>query len=250
MSDLHLMMCIINLILQGKGGVGKSLIAVLLAQYFNSRVGTVICADTDPVNATFTKYRSLDVAHIEIAEGGNVIQRKFDPLMEQIISTDANFIIDNGAATFLPLTRYLHENDIYRIMAESGKKVIVHTVLTGGQAKADTFNGFAELLSKVNEHARIVVWQNEFHGKVEFDGHPITASKLFKDAEREGKIAGVVRIADRSQSDTFVGDMKQMTESNMTLADVMASRDFSFLAKNRLQKVVSEIFADLDLVEW
>jgi hypothetical protein len=87
-------------------------------------------------------------------------------------------------------------------------------------------------------------------GKIEYDGHPITSSKLFKDAEREGKIAGIVRIADRSQSDTFVGDIKQMTESNMTLAEVMASTKFNYFSKNRLQKVVGEVFAELDRVEW
>jgi len=238
----------IHMILQGKGGVGKSLIAVLIAQYLQSIGYKVVCADTDPVNATFTQYKSLDVAHVDIAEGGNVIQRKFDPLMELIVSADADFVIDNGAATFMPLTRYLAENDIFQVMAEAGKKVFVHTVLTGGQAKPDTFNGFAELLSKVNNHAKVVVWENEFWGKVEFDGLPISAGKLFRDAEKAGKIAGIVKIADRSQSDTFVGDMKQMTERNMTLADVMASPDFSFLAKNRLQKVVKEVFSELDKV--
>ncbi|MDD4977306.1 MAG: P-loop NTPase [Gallionella sp.] len=236
----------IHMILQGKGGVGKSLIAVLIAQYLQSIGYKVVCADTDPVNATFSGYKSLDVAHIEIAEGGNVIQRKFDPLMELIVSSDADFVIDNGAATFMPLTRYLAENDIFQIMAEAGKKVFVHTVLTGGQAKPDTFNGFAELLSKVNNHAKVVVWENEFWGKVEFDGLPISAGKLFREAEKAGKIAGIVKIIDRSQSDTFTGDMKQMTERNMTLADVMDSSDFSFLAKNRLQKVVKEVFAELD----
>lgn len=240
----------VDLILQGKGGAGKSHTAVLLAQYRKSKGGKVICADTDPVNATFTQYTSLDVAHIEIAEGGNVIQRKFDPLMEMIISTDADFIIDNGAATFMPLTRYLAENDIYRIMSEAGKQVFVHTVLTGGQAKSDTYNGFAELLGKINDYAKVVVWENEFWGKVEYDGYPITASKLFKDADKAGKIAGIVKIIDRSQSDTFVGDLKQMTEKHMTLADVMASSDFSFLAKNRLQKVVNEVFSELDKVAW
>lgn len=243
-------MNIIDLILQGKGGVGKSYTAVILAQYRKSKGGNVICADTDPVNATFTQYTSLDVAHVEIAESGNVIQRKFDPLMEMIISTDADFIVDNGAATFLPLTRYLAENDIYRIMAEAGKQVFVHTVLTGGQAKSDTYNGFAELIGKVNSFAKVVVWENEFWGRVEYDGHPITASKLFKDADKAGKIAGVVKITDRSQSDTFVGDLKQMTENHMTLADVMVSNDFNFLSKNRLQKVVHEIFAELDKVAW
>ena len=238
----------IHFILQGKGGVGKSLIAVLIAQYLQSVGYKVVCADTDPVNATFTQYKSLDVAHVNIAENGNVIQRKFDPLMELIVSSDADFVIDNGAATFMPLTRYLAENDIYQLMAEAGKKVFVHSVLTGGQAKPDTYNGLAELLSKVNNHAKVVIWENEFWGKVEFDGHPISASKLFRDAEKAGKVAGIVKIIDRSQSDTFTGDLKQMTEQNMTLADVMDSPDFSFLAKNRLRKVVREVFAELDKV--
>ncbi|HCI52220.1 MAG TPA: conjugal transfer protein, TraL family [Gallionella sp.] len=241
----------IHMVLQGKGGVGKSLVAVLLAQYLQSKGGNIICADTDPVNATFTQYASLNVAHIDIAEAGNVIQRKFDPLMELIISTEADFVLDNGAATFMPLTRYLSENDIFRIMSEAGKQVFVHTVLTGGQAKTDTYNGFVELVGKVNDFAKIVVWENEFWGRVEYEGtNPITSTRLFKDADKAGKIAGVVKIVDRSQSDTFVGDLKQMTESHMTLADVMASDEFNFLAKNRLQKVVTGIFSELDKVNW
>lgn len=240
----------IHMVLQGKGGVGKSLTAVFLAQYLQSKGGKVICADTDPVNATFTQYVSLDVAHVEIAEGGNVIQRKFDPLMEMIISTEADFVIDNGAATFMPLTRYLSENNIFQIMSKVGKQVFVHTVLTGGQAKSDTYNGFAELLGKVNDFARVVVWENEFWGKVEYDGHPIMDSKLFKDADKAGKIAGVVKIVDRSQSDTFTGDMKQMTENHMTFADVENSRDCSFFVQSRLRTVATEIFAELDKVNW
>lgn len=238
----------LNMVLQGKGGVGKSLIASLLAQYY-AQFGTVLCADTDPVNATFTQYKALDVAHVEIAENGNIIQRKFDPLMETILKTQSNCVIDNGAATFMPLTRYLGENDIFQIMSEGGKKVYVHTVLTGGQAKSDTFNGFAELLDKIGSHAKVVVWENEFWGKVEYDGHPVTDTKLYKEAEKAGKIAGIIRIIER-KSDTFAGDIKQMTENHLTLAEVLESSDFNFLAKRRLQKIVDEIFADLNKVSW
>ncbi|MDP2770552.1 MAG: conjugal transfer protein TraL [Giesbergeria sp.] len=240
----------VHLVMQGKGGVGKSLAAVLVAQYLQSLGGKVICADTDPVNATFAQYRSLDVAHVEIAKGGNVIQSKFDPLIEMIVKTDADFVIDNGAATFLPLTKYLAENDIYQIMSEHGKKVFVHSVLTGGQAKTDTYNGFAELLGKVNQYAKVVVWENEFWGPVEYEGHPITSTKLFKESDRAGIIAGVVKLVDRSQSDAFVEDMKKMTSNHMTLADVNASEDFNFLAKNRLKKIVDAVFAELDRVRW
>ena len=240
----------VHLVLQGKGGVGKSLIAVLVAQYLQRGGGKVICADTDPVNATFAQYLSLDVAHIEIAKDGNVIQSKFDPLIEMITKTEADFVIDNGAATFLPLTKYLAENDIYQIMSEHGKKVFVHSVLTGGQAKTDTYNGFAALLGKVNQHAKVVVWENEFWGPVEYEDHPITATKLFKESDKAGKIAGIVKIIDRSQSDAFVEDMKKMTSKHMTIADVNASEEFNFLAKNRLKKIVDSVFAELDHVTW
>jgi len=50
----------VHLSLQGKGGVGKSLVASLLAQYFKQRKGmTVRCIDADPVNQTLAQYKEL-----------------------------------------------------------------------------------------------------------------------------------------------------------------------------------------------
>ena len=49
----------VHLILQGKGGVGKSLISAILGQYFQSKKITPHCFDTDPVNATFAQYQAL-----------------------------------------------------------------------------------------------------------------------------------------------------------------------------------------------
>lgn len=239
----------INMILQGKGGVGKSLIAALLAQYFSRNVNKVTCADTDPVNRTFSKYAALDVASIDIAEGGNVIQRKFDPLMEAVLFNDGDYVIDNGAATFLPLTRYLAENEVFKVMAEHGKKTYIHSVLVSGQAQSDTYDGLASLLDNVGEFAKVVIWENEFWGKVEFDGLPITSSKLYKEADKAGKIAGIVKIVNRN-SDSFTGDIKEMTRLNLTLDEVKNSKAFQFWAKKRVSDFVEDIFAELDQIKW
>ena len=51
----------VHMVMQGKGGVGKSFIAMLLAQHFKRNGDSVICADTDPVNRTFSKYVGLCV---------------------------------------------------------------------------------------------------------------------------------------------------------------------------------------------
>ncbi len=45
----------IHLSLQGKGGVGKSLVASILAQYFLHTGRDLCCIDTDPVNQTLSQ---------------------------------------------------------------------------------------------------------------------------------------------------------------------------------------------------
>jgi Mrp family chromosome partitioning ATPase len=49
----------IHLTLQGKGGVGKSLVSSILAQYFRHRGAEIHGIDTDPVNQTFSQYAEL-----------------------------------------------------------------------------------------------------------------------------------------------------------------------------------------------
>src|SRR5580704_6424507 len=53
----------VHLVLQGKGGVGKSFVSAILAQYFRTKPVPVNCLDTDPVNATFAQYRVLEAEY-------------------------------------------------------------------------------------------------------------------------------------------------------------------------------------------
>src|SRR4051795_6729771 len=94
----------IHMILQGKGGVGKSVIAALLAQYIAGNGKKPLCIDTDPVNATFHGYKELDVHRLQIMEGDEINPRHFDALVEMIAPTRDDAIIDNGASSFVPLS--------------------------------------------------------------------------------------------------------------------------------------------------
>jgi hypothetical protein len=53
---------IVHFVLQGKGGVGKSYAAVLLAQYLRQRGLPVSCFDGDPLNQTLGGFASLEVS--------------------------------------------------------------------------------------------------------------------------------------------------------------------------------------------
>ncbi|NQU58501.1 MAG: conjugal transfer protein TraL, partial [Rhodospirillales bacterium] len=55
----------IHMILQGKGGVGKSFVASLLAQHYLSREITPVCIATDPINQTFAAYKSFNAHQLK-----------------------------------------------------------------------------------------------------------------------------------------------------------------------------------------
>src|SRR5450432_1103610 len=67
----------VHVVLQGKGGVGKSFISAILAQYFRTKSAPVHCLDTDPVNATFAQYRLLEAEHLKVV--GAVVIRERNP---------------------------------------------------------------------------------------------------------------------------------------------------------------------------
>ena len=84
----------IHMVLQGKGGVGKSMIAATLAQYKAGKGTKPLCIDTDPVNATFEGYKALNVRRLNIMEGDEINTRNFDALVEQIATAEVDVIID------------------------------------------------------------------------------------------------------------------------------------------------------------
>ena len=71
----------LHLIMQGKGGVGKTFAAVVLSQYLKSLGKDIICVDTDPVNRAFAGYAALNVVATELVAGTKILPAKFDELI-------------------------------------------------------------------------------------------------------------------------------------------------------------------------
>jgi hypothetical protein len=234
----------IHLTLQGKGGVGKSLIAAILAQFFQNSGRDVRCIDTDPVNRTFAQYAALSADRLQLRDEHNRIdQRSFDTLMERFLTEDsATFVVDNGASTFLPLWHYLLENNALDYLRASGRNVYVHTVITGGQALVDTLNGFHEL-AQTTHGRNIVVWVNEYFGRVEADGKKLSDMTAFR--ENADKICGAVVIPKRNQ-DTFGRDLEEMISAKLTFREAIDERKLPIMAKQRLKLIQRDLFEQLE----
>ena len=233
----------IHLTLQGKGGVGKSLVAALLAQYFREDGRDVRCIDTDPVNRTFAQYAALRADRLNLRDEHNRIdQRVFDTLMERFLSEDAIFVVDNGASTFLPLWHYLLENNALDYLRDNGQRVYVHTVITGGQALLDTLNGFNELAQTTSER-NIVIWVNEYFGRVEAEGKKFSEMTSYR--ENADKVCGAVVFSKRNQ-DTFGRDIEEMIAAKLTFREAINEANLPIMAKQRLKVVQRDLFDQLD----
>jgi len=234
----------IRLTLQGKGGVGKSLIASVLAQYFRQHGRDVRWVDTDPVNRTLAQYGALGADRLNLRDEHNRIdQRSFDTLMERFLTEDgATFVVDNGASTFLPLWHYLLENSALEYLRQQERRVYVHTVITGGQALIDTLNGFNELAQTTQER-NIVVWVNEYFGRVEADGKKFSEMAAYRD--NADRICGAVIFTKRNQ-DTFGRDVEDMISAKLPFQEAITTARMPIMAKQRLKVVQRDLFEQLD----
>ncbi len=239
-------MATINFILQGKGGVGKSMVASALAQYYQEKGMNPACFDTDPVNTTFAAYEALNVQTVNILEGNKINPRAFDaffnPLLE--IAEDGVAVVDNGASSFIPLCSYLMDNQVITLMKEYGHQIYFHTVITGGQALPDTLNGLEALLLNFPE-VPVVIWQNEYFGKVQVNGRSFEDIKLYK--ENKKSIQGLITL-EAQQPETFGFDLERMLQDRLTYEQARANSSYYIISRQRLVQIWRNIKQQIELV--
>ena len=238
----------VHFVLQGKGGIGKTLVSTILAQWIRPKDGTALrCYDTDQENATFSRYKALGVKHVPVMTDARTIDpKRFDALMIDILETDGNCVIDNGANTFSPLLAYLIENDAFSLLQDAERRVFIHSIVGGGDTLHDTASGFVSTAKSAK--APMVLWENQHFGLLQS-----ASGKLFSESQTYhdhlDKIRGRVTLLQRN-ADTFGADLKKMNTARMTVDEVMQSDKFNVMEKQRIKVVYREIFEQLDRVDW
>jgi len=233
----------IHMVLQGKGGVGKSLIAAILAQYNVSKDKQPLCIDTDPVNATFHGFKALNVKRLQIMDGDEINPRHFDSLVELIAPSTVDVIIDNGASSFVPLSHYLISNQVPALLQEMGHELVVHTVITGSQALTDTVNGFAQLATQFPAESSFIVWLNPYWGAIEYEGKSFEQMKAY--INNKSRVTAIIKMPTLKE-ETYGRDLADMLQEHLTFDEALANSALTIMTRQRLKIVKSALFAQLD----
>lgn len=233
----------IHMTVQGKGGVGKSVIASVIAQYKQQLGQNPSCVCLDPVNATFTGYKALGAKHLQIMENEDINKRKFDELIELIAESKDDVVIDTGSTSFISLTHYIISNQIPALLTEMGHELVIHTVITGGQALLDTVNGFAQLASQLPTNTCFVVWLNPFWGPVEYEGKSFEQLKAY--ATNKAKVSAIINIP-TLKAELHGRDFADMLKERLTFDEAIAMESRTIMTRQRLKQVKTQLFEQLD----
>jgi hypothetical protein len=233
-------MATIHFIQQGKGGVGKSVIASFLYQVLHHQGKDVVAFDTDPVNATLMGYREFTAVQVDIVRQGQVDTRAFDELLEGLynLPEDSHAVVDNGASSFLALGNYMKDIGLIQLLEEKGHQVFFHSVVTGGQAIGDTITGL-KVLADGFPATPIVVWLNPFFGEIRLDGKEFEEFKIYQ--EYASQFHAIIQLP-HVNKDTLGRDLEELFAKRQSFEIAIASCQY-IAVRSRLKRYWEQLIA-------
>lgn len=235
------MMRAVHLVAQGKGGVGKSVVARLLAEHLQATGQEFIAFDADPVNQSFAAVEAYGAKPLDLLDkGGQVETRRFDDLMEQILALKkGSVVIDTGASSFLPMVGYLDEAEIVSTLTDAGFEVFIHTVVTGGSSRDDTVAGMVALGERFGADASLYVWVNEFFGSID----DITETAEFKKLAAGDQVSGVMVVPMFTKLKQE--DFAQFLALNVPFGDAIDGNALPVMVRSRLKGIRGDLLAGM-----
>ena len=154
-------MASLNLIGGEKGGVGKSVMARVLAQYFIDRDQAFLGFDTDRSHTSFTRFYADFAAPVVVDtyEGLDLIAGAFEET--PTIGTQRSVIVDLAAQTAAPLARWMRDSDVLALLGSMGVQVNFWHVADAGKDSVDLLD---RLINTYGPGPNYFVVKNEGRG--------------------------------------------------------------------------------------
>ena len=215
------------LIINGKGGVGKSFFAVNYVQYLKNN-NTQHCAiDTDNENSTLKRFHP-EVDFIDLHDAHDM-DRIFHALEQHNL-----VIVDCRAASTDIFLDYFGEIDVFDVLNELNTELIVVSPINH---EADSLEQLKVITDTLQKNCHYVVVKNESHS---------TQFRLYEDSKIRQEILeeheGVELTIPRMQ-DWLVTNLNK---SNVTASIATKSNQFSIIDRQRLKNWLKHFETQLE----
>src|SRR5882672_8092783 len=217
----------LDLILNGKGGVGKSFFAVNFVQFLKDKGIAHVAIDSDNENSTLKRFhpdtRFLDLDH----------RRELDGTFGALEKTNL-VIMDCRAASTDLFIDYFAEIDLSAVLSALGTAL---TLVMPVNHESDSVDQIQRLADQFGKQCGYVVVRNAAHSD---------SFALFESSEVRSKLKD--KLGGREISMTRLQDwlVESLNAENLTITSATKHPTFSLLDRQRLQTWQRKLYTEID----
>jgi len=217
----------LDLILNGKGGVGKSFFAVNLVQYLKDKKIQFIACDCDNENSTLKRFHG-EVEFLELAH-----PRGLDPMIRALEKFDL-VVVDCRAASTEVFFNYFDEINLPETLKTLSAAL---TVVMPVNQEADSIDQLQRIVGKLKKTCSYVVLRNAVHNNnfVLYD-QSVIHDKLQKEL-------GAKEITMAKLQPWLV---EELSHKNLTITAALTDGRFYLLDRQRLQTWQRKLYAEIE----
>jgi len=217
----------INLVINGKGGVGKSFFAVNLVQYLKDRGTSLLAIDTDNENSTLKRFHSE-------ATFVNITKPQSLDAMFSSLESNSLLVVDCRAASTDIFLNYFDELNVLDMLAQMDVSL---TVVSPINHENDSLKQLQVLSDRIGDHCNYVVVKNQsFSEQFIIYEKSKTRAHLLKEL-------GAKEIEMPKLQDWLVVGLNQ---TGCTISAALRSASFSVMDRQRLKNWQQRFYEQLD----
>jgi cellulose biosynthesis protein BcsQ len=220
----------LDLIFNGKGGVGKSFFAVNFVQYLKDKNLQFIACDCDNENSTLKRFHGEDVSFLDLAH-----PRGLDAMIQALEKTDL-VVVDCRAASTEVFFNYFDEIDLQTTLKQLSTAL---TLITPINQEADSIDQLQRITDRLKNVCSYVVLRNTVYN----DNFPLYDNTVIR--KRLLKELGAKEISMTKLQPWLV---EELSHKNLTITTAVADGHMHLLDRQRLQTWQRNFYARIESV--
>ena len=219
----------LDLILNGKGGVGKSFFAVNFVQYLKDKGIKHVAIDSDNENSTLNRFHP-DASFIDLAD-----RRGLDGVFN-VLEKSNLVVMDCRAASTDLFTSFFETIDLSAVLSGMGAAL---TLVMPVNHEADSVDQVQRLADELGSKCNYVIVRNAAHSD---------SFELYEGSEVRAQIAD--KLGGKEINMTQLPDwlVIALNQRNLTITAAAKHQDFSLLDRQRLQMWQRKLYVEIDSV--
>jgi hypothetical protein len=218
----------LDLILNGKGGVGKSFFAVNFVQFLKDKNVNFVACDCDNENSTLKRLHGDDVQFLDLS-----LPRGLDGMIRALETTNL-VVVDCRAASTEVFFNYFDEIDLTPTLKALSAAL---TVILPVNQEADSVDQLQRVTEKLKNTCSYVVLRNTVHSdNFVFYDQAVIRKRLLKEL-------GAKEITMSRLQPWLV---EELSHNNLTITPAVVGGHLHLLDRQRLQTWQRRLYAEIE----